>query len=921
MRWFDALFRKQALDAQLDKEIEFHIDELTRENSAAGLDPAEARRRAIIAFGGPDQIKEECRDARGLVWFESVFQDIRFGVRSLLKDRRYTLTAIVALAIGISANTALFSLFNSVVLRPMPVTDPDRLAAVYRTTARIPFGPFSYFDYAYYRDHNKSFAGLAASYAAHLRLSGSLPSVRETSGPSSLAGILGPQQLAGAAEPVAGLFVSGNYFSTMSVNAISGRTLIASDDQNSRPPYSMLLSENFWERRFARDSNVIGKQFTVSGVPALVVGITPRDFMGERPSVPDVWLPLAAQQDPQRRLQDRNVLCCQIEGRLKPNVNLSQARAEIALLTNTLQKEYADVDPRSTATVQAAVPFGTNRRGYETVFFILQPAIALVLLIACANVAGLLLGRATSRQREIAVRLALGASRKRLVRQLITEGVVLAQAAGLVSILFTWWLMKVLVQFVSSTIVSSGLSEGGSLTVSVTPDLRVFVYTFGIACMTGVAFALLPALQVTKPDLTSALKDEGAVFVRRGKSRFRSSMVAIQIAVCLMLLIGAGMLAMSSLRLLSINPGFQTTNVLNVSILDPGELGYSAARTTEIRRALEDRLRSLPGVTSFASASRVPLGSNVTTTTVDLPGAQTTTDTRASDRLQYPYSLVSPDYFSTLGISLVQGRIFTADEVKTRAPVVVISESLARRLWPHQQAIGKRVTVGSQLATHFQFQQGVYAESSEVVGVVRDIHSASPIAVDAGAVYLPQPPERWNQILLIRTKGDPKSISASLVNEAKKIDPSLSISFQTLDQTMAAAPYFVIARLGGVIFAVIGLLGLLLASVGIYSMVGYSVSQHTKEIGVRMALGARPVNVVLLMLRRSSASIVFGVGSGIVLGVLLSKVLSSLLEGLTLLDPLVLAAISSVLALVATAAAYLPARRAAKIDPLVALRS
>jgi putative ABC transport system permease protein len=921
MRWLDALFRKQGLDAQLDKEIEFHVDELTRDNIAAGLDPTEARRRAIIAFGGLDQIKEECREARGLVWFESVIEDIRFGARLLRKDRGYTLTAIVALAIGISANTALFSLFNSVVLRPMPVPNPDRLAAVYRTTARTPFGPFSYFDYVYYRDHNNSFSGVAASYAAHLRLSGSLPSATETNGPSSLAGILGPSQFAGVAEPVAGLFVSGNYFSVMSVNAIAGRTLAASDDQNSGPPYSMMLSENFWERRFARDANIVGKQFTISGVPALVVGITPRDFMGERPSVPDVWLPLAAQQDPQRRLQDRNVLCCQVEARLKPDLSLSQVQADISLLTNTLHQEFTDIDPQSKATVQAAVPFGTNRRGYETVFFILQPAIALVLLIACANVAGLLLGRATVRQREIAVRLALGATRARLVRQLISEGVLLAQAAGVVSILFTWWLMRILVQFVSSTIVSSGLSEGGSLTVSVTPDRHVFLYTFGIACVTGVAFALLPALQVTKPDLISSLKEEGGVFVLRRKSHLRSSMVAIQIAVCLMLLIGAGMLAMSSLRLLSINPGFQTNNVLNVSVLDPSELGYSVARTSEIRRALEDRLRALPGVESIASASRVPLGSNVTTTMVDVPGAQTTTDARASDRLEFPFSLVSPEYFSTLGIPLVHGRVFTADEMKTRAPVVVISESLTRRLWPNEDAIGKRVIVGSQSATHFQFQPGIYSESCEVVGVVRDIHSVSPILIDPGAAYLPQPPEQWNQILLIRTKGDPKSISASLVNEVKEIDPSLSISLQTLDQTMADAPYFVIARLGGVIFAVIGLLGLLLASVGIYSMVGYSVSQHTKEIGVRMALGARPINVVLLMLRRSSTSIILGVGGGILLGVLLSKVLSSLLEGLTLLDPLVLAAIALILAFVALAAAYLPARRAAKIDPVVALRS
>ena len=922
MNWLDALFRKGDLDAKLDKEIQFHVEALTAANIAAGLDPDEARRQAILSFGGPEQIKEECREARGLVWLESLVQDIRFGIRSLARDRGYTLTAIVALAIGISANTALFSLFNSVVLQPLPVPHPDALAAVYRSTARIPFGPFSYFDYTYYRDHNHSFSSVAASYAAHLRLSGSLPVATEPTGSASLAGVSGPRQLGGAAEPVSGLFVSGNYFSTMAVGAVAGRTLIESDDRNIGPPYPMMLSENYWERRFARDSNILNKKFIVSGVPAVVVGITPRDFMGERPSVPSVWLPLAAQQDPQRRLQDRNVICCQIEGRLKPDVNISQAQAEVSLLTNALHQENPDLDSQSSATVQAAVPFGTTRRGYEAIFLILQPAIALVLVIACANVAGLLLGRATTRQREIAIRLALGASRGRLVRQLITEGILIAQTAGLVSILFTWWMMRILLQFFSSTIVRSGLSEGGSLTVSVTPDLRVFLYTFAVACGTGIAFVLLPALQVTKPDLTSALKEEGGVFARRGKSRFRGSMVAIQIAVCLLLLIGAGMLAMSSIRLLSIDPGFQAHDVLNLSVLNPQELGYSAERTAEIRRALEEGLRALPGVESFAGASRVPLGGNVTTASVDVAG--TPASGYAHNNYQgpeYPYSFVSPQYFSTLGIQFIRGRSFTVDEVKAKAPVAVISESLAQRLWPNQEAIGKRVTVGSQANTHFQFQEGVYLQSSEVIGVVRDVRSSSPITVDPGAVYLPQAPEQWDQILLIRARGNPSSVAGAIVNEVKKIDPSLSISFQTLDQMMAVEAYFVMARLGSVIFAVIGLLGLVLASVGIYSMVSYSVSQHTKEIGVRMALGAGPINVVLLMLRRSFASVIAGVAIGIMGGVALSKVLSSLLEGLTLLDPMVFAIISILLTIVALAAACLPARRAAKIDPVVALRS
>jgi putative ABC transport system permease protein len=398
-------------------------------------------------------------------------------------------------------------------------------------------------------------------------------------------------------------------------------------------------------------------------------------------------------------------------------------------------------------------------------------------------------------------------------------------------------------------------------------------------------------------------------------------MVAMQIAVCLMLLIGAGMLAMNSVRLLSTDPGFETRTVLNISILNPQELGYSAVRAEEIHGALQERLRALPGVKSIASASRTPLGGNVTSTTVVPQGSQVATDAGGINRQpRFPYSLVSSEYFDTLGIPLLRGRSFTAQEVKTHAPLVVVSDALARHLWPNEDAIGQRVTVGSPSQTHFQFQQGVYSESSEVIGVARDAYTTSAINPDAGAIYLPQTADQWDQSFLVRTQGDPRSIAGAVTNEIKTIDPALSVSLQTLDRIIASDAYFVVTRLGGVVFAVIGLLGLLLASVGIYSMVGYSVSQQTREIGIRMALGARSFDVVRLMLRKSITPVVAGIAIGVFLGISLSLLLSALFQGLRLLDATVLFAMSLLMAVIALAAAYVPARRAAKIDPMAALR-
>jgi putative ABC transport system permease protein len=923
MQALRALFRKARLDEELDREIQFHIEQQVEENIAAGMSPSEARRAALVAFGGREKIKEECREARGFSWLEGVLQDLRFGLRTLRKDRGYTFAAIVALGLGIGANTALFSLFDSVALRPLPVPDPEGVVEIYRTSPQIPYGPFSYADYLFYRDHNTVFTGVAATLAAHLRMSGVSPQAAAQSGsPASVIGFSGPEQIQGAAEPVIALFVSGNYFSVMGARTVLGRSILPEDDQPTGTFYPALISESFWERRFGRDANILGRGLVVSGMHVTVVGVTPRDFMGTRPQVPDVWLPLAAQPDLQRRAQDRSVMSCMLEARMKPGVTIEQAQAETDVLSAALRREYPDGDPHAGASVKPAEPSGwVSHRSFEFLYFAFQAAMLLVLLIACANVAGLLLGRATSRRREIAIRQAVGASRLRLVRQLLTESALIALLAGGISVALTWWLLDFLVRFVSASLAGSGLSDGGTLLLDVTPNARVMLYSLGVALLSAVAFALAPALQATRLNLTPALKDEAGAFGAGEKSRFRGWTVVTQIAVCLTLLIGAGVLVRSSVRLLSVDPGFQTGTVFSVAVTDPGELGYSAGRAEELRRSLQERLPALPGVKSTAVASRVPLGGNVTSTTVVPRGGEAAGDARPDDQAaQYPFTLVSPEYFETLGIPLLRGRTFTRQEAENRAPVVVVSDALARRLWPGRDPVGQHVTVGSPTQTRFLWQQAPYLESSEVVGVARDVYSVSTVAPDTGAIYLPQPAAQWNAHMLVRTEGDPRGVAAAVTGEVRAVDPNLSVSLQRLDALMTSDGYFVFSRLSGIVFSIIGLLGLMLASVGIYSMVGYSVSRQTREIGIRVALGAQRTDVLRLVLGRSVRPILVGVAAGLALGTALSLVLSSVLPGLKLLDPAVLLAVSTSLTAIALVAAYIPARRAMSLDPVAVLR-
>jgi len=814
---------------------------------------------------------------RPISWLENFCDDVRFGFRMLRKSPGYTSAAVVALGLGIGLNTALFMLFNSLVFRELPVAEPERVVKAVKQSAAV--NSFSYTEYQYLRTRSNAFEALSAWARGALRM---------------------------GTEPVMASFVSSDYFSMMRVRPAVGRNLDADDELNIAPPHAAMLSENFWEQRFGRDSGVLGSQVLLSDIPVVIVGITPRDFTGSRFEAPDVWLPLAARQ---------TARCCGIEGRLKTGVSLQQAQAELEQITSAFQKESPSPDLWK-IDLEPVTPRLEGKGIYYIYGVVLQPALAMVLLIACANVGGLLLGKAVSRQKEIAVRLSVGASRWRLIQQWLTEALLLAQLATFLSLLMTWWILRFAVGMVLPVLQRYDSSNGGSLVINVTPDVRVVLYAFGVSVLTAVIFALAPALQATGSNASAGLKDDGSGQGSPRRYRLHRVIVAVQVAICMTLLIVAGTLVRSAAQLLTIDPGFDAKHVLSVSIRNPASFGYSEGRIKAFNLEVKSRLEGLPSVTSIASSSRMPLGGG-SLGIVITPAAGPRGELSRAPR--YPFTFVSSAYFETLGIRLLQGRAFTPQEMLRPASVAVISDSLGKRLWPGELAVGKMITVGS--STNLPGIALLFLPSVEVVGVARDVNSNSLVTPDAGALYLPSQEAQWEGNFFIRTSGDPRALVSDLSNQLRSIDRHLSVNVQTMDSVVQNDHGVIVVRVFGSAFSAIGLLGLVLASVGIYSMVGYTVSQQTREVGIRMALGAQKKDVLILVMGTSIRPIAIGVISGFALGVGISLILSSQSSGLRVPEAWVLAAIPLLPTITALMATYLPTRKAMNLDPSVALRA
>ncbi len=792
---------------------------------------------------------------------------------------------MLTLALGIGANTAIFSLFNGLALRPIPAKDPARIVNLYRTVENATrYGVFSYPEYLDYRNHNTVFSGLAAFTGAHLTLTGG-----------------GKSEGSGAGETLQALLVSGNYFAVLGIGAVPGRTFVAEEDQTPNAHPVVVLSHDFWQRRFESDPNLVGSTLMLNSVSYTVVGIAPKDFAGTEPDPVDVWVPMMMQGNARpggNILEDRDLMSLRLVGRLKPGIRREQAQAEMTVLARQFASPKEDKNHQVSVTLTPGEFLNPQELGDVLPLAVLvMVAVGLVLLIACANVANLLLVRAAGRQREIGIRLSLGASRGRLVRQLLMESMLLALGGGAGGLMLAVWMAQLLLVWVHPP-------GAHRFAFDVGLDFRVLGYALLLSVMTGFLCGLLPALRSSKQDLAASTKEEWNAFGQRvSRSRLRSALVISQVAISLFLLVGAGLLVRALQKAQTVTPGFEMRNVYVVSPDLQGR-GYNPARAREFQQRLSERLQAAPGVKGVGLARTAPLSSGFAITQFAIEGHEPAPGSRVAT---VNFNSVSPGYLEALGIPLVRGRNFSWQEVEQGARVAVVSESLARRYWPGEDPIGKR------------FHGGGTSPYREVIGVARDVRSVYLWTSDEPYLYVPlSPADSADLRFFVRAEGNGASLPGIIVDSARTIDKSLQVSVHRLDDNLAL--WIWSSEMGALLSGALGFFALLLASAGIYAVMAYAVAQGTREIGIRMALGAQNKDVLGLVLREGMRLVVAGVVIGLLVSVVGSRVLSRFLYGLSTFDGLAFAAVSLLLAAMALLACWVPARRVIRVDPMVALR-
>jgi putative ABC transport system permease protein len=926
MNWLKQIFSRRRLYHDLSDEMHQHLEEKIEELVASGISKKEATAAARRQFGNVALIEQDSRAVWRWTSVEGFFTDLRYGVRVLGKNPGFTCVAVLTLAVGIAVNTTVFTAFDALFLRPRPVNDPDSLASIFRTTPGEPRGRFSYPDYIYYRDNSRSFSDLSL-FATGMTVTSSDLSATSLEAAPRIAGAVGfqlPQLLQGGAQPIMCFFVSGNYLPMLGATPLLGRILVPEDDRPNSPPV-VLMSGNFWQRQFHSDPKIVGSVLHLNGVAFTVIGVAPVDYLATASLVPDLWAPIPAEivlgATTRQDLENRLVIAGFPMGRLKPGATLSDAQAELGVLAEQLRTQYPEAERNMTVGV---VSGRNNLAALDSdawpVVVAALSAVALLLLIACANVASLLLARAVVRRKEIAVRLALGAGRPRLLRQLLTESMLLGLLAGALGLPLAGWALHLLVLEIASALPSFG----GTIALEITPDIRIFAFTLFVSCAAGIAFGLAPALQASKADVNSALKEEGsAVGHHLSRSRLRGVLIAGQLAACLILLISSALLLRGSERALKIDPGYDAHSVAYLEMYNPKNLHYSQSRLLLLNRDLIQGLVSLPGVRSVSQASRGPISGG--TRWVPVARAEGASLPPASGLSEAPtagYSYVTPNYFDTLGIPLVRGRTFTPREADGQVPVVVISEATARRFWPGEDPLGKFLKIGSEKGSKsFPGESDPFVASSEVIGIAGDVRSMDLRKLDESYLYLPLSQSRqWTGILLVRADGNPTPLLPAIGREFRRTDADLPVIAAPLNTMVSMDPYFVVSRIGGVLASIVGALGLLLACLGVYGMVSYSVAQRTREIGIRMALGAESIQVLRLVVGEGFRPILSGVLIGIIVSAGVSRALSATLFGLSPLDPVSFAGVSLLLMAIALLATWLPARRATDVDPVVALR-
>jgi putative ABC transport system permease protein len=801
-----------------------------------------------------------------------LWQDLRFGARMLLKQPGFTLIAVLTLALGIGANTALFSIVNAVLLRPLPFPEPERLVIIQERESGGGFSP-SYPNFVDWRAQNTAFASIAA--------------VR---GNESF-------NFTGTGEPerLQGRLVSAEFFSTIGIKPFVGRDFLAEEDRSGATP-AVILSYGFWQRRFGADPGILGQQLTLNDQSYTVVGITPPNFQYGLEA--DVTVPFGLQtQRFSRRGADPGT---NVVARLKPNVSQQQGETDLNMVAARLEQQYpaSNKGRRVLLTPLHEIVVGNVRQP----LLILLGAVGLVLLIACANVANLLLVRSSARQKEMAVRVALGASRSTIIRQLLTESLLLAALGAALGILLAFW---------GTSFITAQLPDGIPRLQEAQVDAPVLVFTLAVSLLTGLLFGLAPALQASRPNLTEGLK-EGERGSSGRRQRLRSALVVGEIALTLTLLVGAGLLIKSFRRVLEVDPGFKPQNLLTMQVSINKPNGPDGQGVANFFDQLQQNVRNLPGVKSVAVSNGIPFGS--TNFPPFLIEGRPETKEKPSG-LRYH---VSPAYFQTMGIGLLKGRLFTAEDTPATPQVIIIDEVLAQRYFPNEDPLGKRLKASADMP-------GI-----EIVGVVRH---AEPNSLDAQGPAPAQFYFNFNQIpaerlpgyvrrinLLTRTEVEPLSLASAVRAQVAALNKDQAVfNVGTMEQAVAqsVAP----RRFSMLLLTVFAIVALALASLGIYGLMSYAVAQRTREIGVRMALGAQVNDVLKLVVGQGMKLAFAGVALGLVASVALTRTIKNLLFGVSATDPVTFAALALLLIAVALLACFVPARRAAKVNPMIALRN
>ena len=862
-----SLFRRGQVEAELNEELRYHLERQIEVNTAAGMSVEEARYAALRAMHGLDQRKEECRDMRRVRLIEDLWQDFRFGLRSLLKRPGFTAIALLALALGIGANTAIFSLVNAVILQPLPYRDPDRLISVYGTRNRSTQGSVGPTDFLDYRSQNKTFEQFAASGSMML-----------------------PRNLTGSGEPerLNASIITGNYFDTFGVRPALGRGFSLENEKTGQD-HVTVLSHAFWQTRFGGDPNIVNKTINLDGKAYEVLGVMPAEVVLPQPA--QLWVPINFDADPEMKM--RNARFLRGIGRLKEGVTLDQAQTDTDLIAAQLEQQYPD---SNTGWSLRLIPLREILvGGSRTMLFILFGAVGFVLLIACANVANLLLVRAAARQKEIAMRTALGASRLRIIRQMITESLLLAIFGGALGALLAVAGVKLLVSLGEDNI---------PRTANVKIDATVLAFTLLISLATGLLFGLAPAIRTMKENLVDALKDG----IRGGseatvKNRTRSLLVVFESAIAVMLLIAAGLLIRSLVALQNVDPGFDPNNVLTLRVDLPRQKYNTPEKASNFFEQLETRVAGLPGVEAVGLITDLPLSGEARDMPYRVEGRPATSDIAFVD-----FRRVNKNYFSAMRIPLRRGRNFTEQEVRQSDKAIVVSQAFVDSVFPNEEALGKRLIIWS----------GIRNEPYEIIGIVGDTRYQSLQGEPSATMYVPTR-ELLFVNLVIRTQGDPLSLVGGVRKEVNALDPDQPIAAirpMTEWVAMSAAG----ARYRTTLLGLFALLAMILAATGIYGVMSYSVAQRTQEIGVRMALGARPLDVLKLVVRQGMMLVLIGVIVGLAGALALTRVMSSLLFGVTERDPITFVAVAALLIVVAFISCFVPAHRATRIDPLIALR-